>query len=324
MPRDQNVKPYSECEHRPHMLKEDFEAFYYNTASPEVIPPHEHNFHSILFFRQGHVTYDVNGIAYDLLPSDILLIPPEVVHQAVFKGSHQYKRMLLRLSKPFMESIDPNGTLRKAFFSHDQNGKPVYLLRRDTARIFTMMETLISEASLEKPLFSQMARAQIIRVLVMLNRALDENSNGGLEETRPQYEIVVQAATYINAHIETDLSLDSLADRLFVSKFHLSRLFKQYMHITCHQYIMERRLIAARRLINEGHPLREVCKRCGYSNYSAFYRAFRGYYGISPRDFGRDENGSLAVAPAKQSPNEGNTHKDREFCGDYTAPAKRA
>lgn len=104
---------------------------------------------------------------------------------------------------------------------------------------------------------------------------------------------MIRAAAYINEHIEADLSLDNLADQLFVSKFHLSRLFKQYMHITCHQYITEHRLIAARRLINEGYSMAEVCKRCGYTNYSTFYRAFMKIYGISPRAWGEGENGSL-------------------------------
>lgn len=295
MSRNYTVTSHPKDENRPYMLKEDFETFYYNTNTPAVNPPHQNDFYSILFFRQGHVRYDVNGISYDLLPCDILLIPPGVLHQAVFKGNHQYKRMVLRISKSFMDSIDSNGTLRKAFFSHDRNGKPVYLLRRNTARTFTMFESLLNEVSSEKPLSKQMAMAQIVRVLIMLNRALDENHDDSLKEVHPQYEVVIRAAAYINAHIETNLSLDNLADRLFVSKYHLSRQFKEYMHVTCHQYITERRLIAARRLINEGYPLQEVYKRCGYSNYSTFYRAFERYYGMSPRDFRKDETGSLVA-----------------------------
>lgn len=301
MPRNQDTVLQPQYDSRQYMLKEDFEVFYYKTKTPEPIGLHQHDFYEVIFFRQGHVTYHVNGIAYDLVPCDIVLLPPGVLHQPVFNGKYPYKRMQLWLSEAFMDSIDPDGTLRQVFFFHDLEGKPVYLLRRNTARLFTMMETLISEGASEKPLFRQMARAQIIRVLIMLNRALNENSSGSQQETQPQYEIVIRAATYINEHIETDLSLDSLADRLFVSKYHLSRLFKQYMHITCHQYITEHRLIAARRLMNEGYPLREVCKRCGYSNYSTFYRAFERYYGMSPRDFGKEENGSLTGISTEQS-----------------------
>ncbi len=289
----QNIVPQAQYESRQYMLKEDFEVSYYKTKKPEPIPLHQHNFYEVLFFRQGHVTYHINGIAYEMLPCDILLIPPDVLHQPVFTEIYQYKRMRLWISKAFMDDIDPDGTLRQAFYFHDSDGKPVYLLRKNTSRIFTMFETLISEDAAGKPMLQQRAGAQIFRLLFMLNGGFDMNRGNISEEKRPQYEIVIRAATYINEHIEADLSLDNLADQLFVSKFYLSRLFKQYMHITCHQYITEHRMIAARRLINEGYPMGEVYKRCGYSNYATFYRAFVKVYGSSPRAWGEEENGSL-------------------------------
>ena len=109
------------------------------------------------------------------------------------------------------------------------------------------------------------------------------------EKERSQNELVLQTAKYINENIASDLSLDVLVDRLFISKYHLSRLFRQYMNISPHQYITEHRLVAARHIINEGVSLREVAKRCGFANYSTFYRAFEKFYGCSPRDFSQWE-----------------------------------
>ena len=61
------------------------------------------------------------------------------------------------------------------------------------------------------------------------------------------------------------------------------------MGISLYRYITQRRLIAAKLLIGENHPLEEVARRVGFLDYSTFYRAFKQEYGISPRQFARKQ-----------------------------------
>ena len=57
------------------------------------------------------------------------------------------------------------------------------------------------------------------------------------------------------------------------------------MGVSFYRCVTQRRLIAAKALITEGNPLEQVAEMTGFGDYSAFYRAFKQEYGISPRQY---------------------------------------
>ena len=106
--------------------------------------------------------------------------------------------------------------------------------------------------------------------------------------TQPQQEetavsnLVDQVLHYIGRHINEELTLDGLAERFFVSKYHLSHTFTREVGVSLHRYITLRRLLMARQLLSAGVPAGQVSSTCGFSDYTSFYRAFKAEYGISP------------------------------------------
>ena len=90
---------------------------------------------------------------------------------------------------------------------------------------------------------------------------------------------------HIGENLHAELSLDSLAGELFVSKYHLSHAFSREVGVSVYRYILMRRLMMARQLLTDGEPAGQVCRSCGFADYTSFYRAFKSEYGISPREF---------------------------------------
>ena len=93
---------------------------------------------------------------------------------------------------------------------------------------------------------------------------------------------IAQVMSYINENLCGELSVDVLAERVFLSKYHFMRLFKAQTGVTVHTYVRQKRLVNAARLIREGTPAAKAAADSGFTDYSAFHRAFRESFGMSP------------------------------------------
>jgi AraC-like DNA-binding protein len=93
----------------------------------------------------------------------------------------------------------------------------------------------------------------------------------------------------LEARIESGASLAELSREACLSEFHLLRVFKQAFGTTPARYLERRRMERARDLLHAtALPIADVAARCGYSNLSAFGRAFRRAWGTSATSL-RDE-----------------------------------
>ena len=98
-------------------------------------------------------------------------------------------------------------------------------------------------------------------------------------------KLVKVISNYLDAHLAEPISLDELSQTVFLSKYYLERVFRRETGVSIYQMLLQKRMIHARNLMQEGVPLTSVAQRCGFSEYSGFYRAFRNEYGISPRKY---------------------------------------
>ena len=89
---------------------------------------------------------------------------------------------------------------------------------------------------------------------------------------------------YINRNLMTISSLDEVCSEFYISKTHLNRKFKAITGSTVWDYITVKRLITAKDLLMNGWKPKDVSEKCGYSEYSSFYRAYKSHFGISPKE----------------------------------------
>jgi AraC family transcriptional regulator len=117
--------------------------------------------------------------------------------------------------------------------------------------------------------------AQLLRRFECLGRG---QSDRGL--TRRQRRAVTD---YIEQHIAADLSLRELADIAGVSASHFRSLFKESMGVPPHQYVIQRRVRHATRMLMRGAPrLSEVALRTGFADQSHMARCMRRLLGMTP------------------------------------------
>ena len=120
-------------------------------------------------------------------------------------------------------------------------------------------------------------------LLLHLNRTIYEQEHPATP--REEQSLYQNLISFIEGHLEEELSLDRLSNEFFVSKYHIAHVFKENLGMSVHQYIMKKRLGQFRDAIISNEDIMEASLRCGFSDYSSFYRAFKKEYGMSPKEF---------------------------------------
>ena len=275
---------------RQKMTKNTFEIYHYKDSAPREVALHHHDFYEVYYFLSGSVSYNVESHSYRLTPGDLLLIGPQELHQPVFNPENrEYERIVLWINSSFLQQFrDEEHTLINCFDTTLQGHSN--LLRLDGANrelLHYLLQQLLQEQ--ENPDFASelYSLSLLTQMLVLMNRTYLRAAQGA--EPRGQADSVVyRVLSYINDHYNEDLSLDELANRFFISKYHLSREFGRLVGTSVYRYIIQKRLIMARQMMSMGVPTAQVYQQCGFGDYSNFYRAFKAEYQISPRAYLED------------------------------------
>jgi AraC family transcriptional regulator len=92
-----------------------------------------------------------------------------------------------------------------------------------------------------------------------------------------------QVTDHVQEHLDEDLSLAALAELARTSPFHFARQFKRSTGVTPHQYVVQRRLDKAQRLLeNEALSIAEVAYATGFPSQAHFTAVFRRTFGVTP------------------------------------------
>lgn len=76
-----------------------------------------------------------------------------------------------------------------------------------------------------------------------------------------------------------------LSDKIGFTPGYLTTIFKEFYGVFIGNYIEEVRLTQANMKIkNLSFSIQEVANSCGYKNMNTFYKAFKRYYGVSPKE----------------------------------------
>lgn len=100
-----------------------------------------------------------------------------------------------------------------------------------------------------------------------------------------QIDKMIGTRHFIDNHLDKKLNLDLLSHFRFTSKFHLLRLFKRYYGQTPRQYLIEKRLEQAKKMLLEGAKVSGTCYDVGFESPSSFSTLFKARFGLSPSEF---------------------------------------
>lgn len=118
----------------------------------------------------------------------------------------------------------------------------------------------------------------IIKVMKRLEEKLTLNDSPN--------RVISMVEQYIQKNYMKELSLDILADKVYLTPHYLSSIFSREKGIGINKYIKNVRMEKARELLLDTNmKISDICKLSGYSNLSYFCKAFRNEYGVTPEKY---------------------------------------
>lgn len=252
------------------------------------IQPHVHRFYEVIFVVQGEdVNYILDSQRYQLGKGSMLFIPPGRIHHPLLcqTNSQPYKRYVLWFEAAFFQAICQWFPSVGYLFEQCEK-KDDYLLRCKESEYLELreaFEALCKETQKQRYGWEAQSTFGALSIMNLLSRAYQNHS---LTVVSPAEQTKFDAAIrYINQNLNCQITLETVAQQIYVSKSTLSHLFQRHLGISVYQYIQQKRLLKAKLLILEGESMGSICEKCGFADYPTFYRAFRKMYGMSPNSY---------------------------------------
>lgn len=244
----------------------EYKAHYNNinfhlTNNPVIDEREIHHYHEVLLYISGKTELMSTDGQRRLKEGSVLFIPRETYH--FLKPAGSFTRLKISFQK---DELLPNEKGIRVFES----------LHKNTAYAFERLCTIIQDHSDKMDFYVYCA---FLMLMTELDLSGCENSN---DLRKSPSSLMTSITDYVSENLSKDLNIKVLAETFHVSPSSITHQFKKEFGISIHKYVMQKRLIIAKRMVNEGKQLSKVYSDIGFSDYSSLYKAYVKYFGVSP------------------------------------------
>lgn len=266
-----------------HIISDDENGYMYsfNMSESYDFNSHLHKCHELVHVMEGRMIYTIEGHDYSVSAGDLVVTRPEELHSFSFPEKCKYKREFLHMYPKFLERFPEAHDILYSREAGAMNVIPAETVKKyDIDKVFNEINQYCASPVPETDL---MVLTCAVQLVLKLNRVWADD--------KPSYESVISDKKtnsiryYIDHHYKESISAADVAAAMFMSQSYASRIFKRTTGMTIKAYINLRRVTAAKNLMIEGGKATDVYLRCGFADYTTFYRCFIKYTGMTPEEF---------------------------------------
>ncbi len=259
----------------------------YDNVETELYPMHWHNAVEIIMPIQNPFEVQTGGKVYQLAEREIIIIPPGELHTLEPQPG---RRIIFQCDNSVLSNIAALDAIAPVLTM------PLHITLDTDKNLYVRAKKYILDIYSEYYNHSEVSDVQIyihlINLFVDIRKYQIERTRQSFDcENDKMYQYSEKFAMvlkYIDKNYMYDISLDKLADIAGYSKYHFSRIFKQYNNMSYLQYINIRRTRAAESLLLDATlPITEVAMRSGFSSLTTFNRIFKEIKHCTPSDYKR-------------------------------------
>lgn len=243
-----------------------------------VFPAHWHEYVEILYIKNGVLSAIVQTVEYELHTGDLMIINSGDLHMTRTPDCHY---LILQISARQLRSYLPD------FDQLRFDTLIPYTKSRQNTQLFSAlhaMETIFQE---QPHHYELLFTARLYEFLYILCRDHCTTTASAVAADIDRDRLrITRAMQWVREHYQENLTLDTAASLLAVSREYFCRLFKKYTGQTFLEYLNDVRTIhLAKDLSACDDTITSLMEKHGLTNYKVFLRTFRKLYGTSPQKF---------------------------------------
>lgn len=258
---------------------------YWNREA-ENYPIHWHTALEIIMPLENEYTVIIDHVPHTFHEGDIWITPPGTLHELL--APSRGKRLILLFDYSMICNVTGMDSLLHTLHPYTLITREEYPDLNKKLRFY--LDDVCREYDNPMPFTEACIYSLMIRFFIALGRTSFNASAKfpGITNSK-QHEYVekfMNVCNHITDHCTDNISVDDLADLAGFSKFHFARLFKQFTGISCYEYLTQKRIAHAERLLIEPNlSITEIAMRSGFNSLSTFNRIFKAAKGCTPSEY---------------------------------------
>jgi len=244
---------------------------------------HWHDNIEIAIVLNHNSRFLVDGVSYEASPGDMIVTGPRMIHQ--FQPLCDNTRYLIcQLSPKSIRSTGLSVPEIRPFISRGELAAAAGLAERADMLLRWMETERESTEDRPNPVLESLAAA----LCFLLMRFFSQEGNRRADEAELQeFHMIFR---YISEHYLEDITVTSIARKLYLTRAKVSALFSKYAGVSPTVYIRELRIDTAKRSLARGSSITEAALSSGFQNIRTFNNTFRRVMGITPSEYLRQQN----------------------------------
>ena len=264
---------------------------------------HSHDYAEFSFVLSGAGRYRIDDKIYEIAEGDLLILNPGTRHQVLASDPKETPCTEFFVAFTDIQLRD----FPKNVLPVPQAGPILHTTGDLRQKLFKICSSMEAESTVYRQGKYYMLQSYLIQmILLVIREQYEPEENHALgyafESVNKKY-IVERIITFFEDHYAQKVSLDQIAENMYLSPFYISKIFKSETGDTPIRYLINIRLEKARDILEKDtdSSIKEVALSVGYDDAYHFSKLFKKKYGVSPSEVKKGNRSTQVCAPAAQT-----------------------
>lgn len=246
---------------------------------------HFHSQYEFFYIIEGKRQFFFNNKSYNAYAGDLAIIDTNLVHttRTVDEDDKGYNRVILYIDYEQMCEFDKlYPGLNLVDFFHKNYG--IYHFNDEQkANFLNLYRDLRHEFTKKKKGYKDRIYIYLLSWLARFSQSYGNNENIAAPRDDQRAQTVSKISSYLEKNYTEQILLEEISDKLYLSKYYLCRIFKEYTGFTITEYVNILRIKKATDLLeNSDKSILEIADLLGFESMTYFERVFKKFMNITP------------------------------------------